>query len=220
MKHARDHRRWTRADFARPAAELARALIGHLLIRIDPHAGRLAAVILETEAYTGPDDRASHAFGGRRTPRTEPMYGPPGTSYVYFTYGMHHCFNIACEREGFPAAVLVRAVEPVEGIEVLRANRTAQGKKPPRETDLCNGPGKLCQALAITTAHSGVDLTASAELFIERPAAASDAGAITIATSPRIGIGDKGEWTLAPLRFYVQGHRGVGTGPMGRAGSV
>src|SRR5262249_30706689 len=116
-------RRWKREDYARPAEELARALLGTTLVRVLDDGTRLAGRIVETEAYLGVEDRAAHSFGGRRTPRNEPMYGKPGMSYIYFTYGMHHCFNIVCGEVDEPVAVLLRGIEPTEGLEVMRRLR-------------------------------------------------------------------------------------------------
>jgi len=123
----------------RPTAEAARGLLGCVLVR---RAGdrRLRARIVETEAYLGPDDPAAHSYAGR-TARTEPLWGPPGTVYVYFVYGMHHCLNLAVDREGFPGCVLVRAAEPLGDA----------GLAP----DACRGPGRLCRALGIDTRLSG-----------------------------------------------------------------
>lgn len=177
----------------------------------------MSGVIVETEAYCGVVDRASHAWNGRRTPRNESMYGLPGTAYVYFTYGMHHCFNVVCGTVGDPLAVLVRALEPCAGVDSMRVRR---GRDEP--TDLCSGPGKLCQAMGIDRDLDGLDLTDDERLWIERPSprAADRSPKIEIATGPRIGLGEVGEWKDKPLRFYRRGnvHVSRGTGVAGRAG--
>ncbi len=152
---------------------------------------------MEVEAYIGEDDAACHAACGR-TPRNEAMYGSPGHAYVYFIYGMHHCLNVVTEEEGFPAAVLIRALEPLEGLEIMRRYRSG---RPDRE--LTNGPAKLCQALAIDRGFNGVDLCTGEVLFIEegRMVAQEEVG-----TSPRIGIKADELAMSVPWRFYLQGN--------------
>src|SRR5712691_5186518 len=122
---------------------VARELLGRLLV-VSSRGARLSGIIVETEAYCGPQDRASHAYGGRRTNRTETMYRMGGTAYVYFVYGMYYQFNVVTNVEDIPHAVLIRAVEPVEGIEIIRKRRHLHA-----EHNLTNGPGKLCIALGI-----------------------------------------------------------------------
>ncbi len=196
----------SRAFFARPAEVVARELLGCKLTRTLDDGTTLSGVITETEAYTGPEDRASHAFGGRRTPRNESMWAKPGTAYVYFTYGMHFCFNIACLRADHPAAVLVRAICPIQGIGTMRALRTAKPRKHPlRDRDVCNGPGKLCQALAIARDLDGHDLLHSSHLAIEQGFAIADA---RVERTPRIGIGSAGDWAQKPLRWVTRLHPG------------
>jgi DNA-3-methyladenine glycosylase len=201
-------RRLRRADYAVGPEALARALIGRRLVRVLPGGERLAGIIVETEAYLGVPDRGAHSFGGRRTARTEPMFGPPGTAYVYFTYGMHHCMNVAAGEEGDPVAVLIRALEPTEGLEAMKTNRSGAGAREVKPTALCSGPGRLCQALAIDRTFSGVDLTASGELFLEHglgPAALGE-----LVNTPRIGLaeGPRGaaEWAGARLRWFLAGN--------------
>jgi len=199
-----------RRFLSRPADELARALLGVRLVRVTPTGERLSGMIVETEAYLGPVDRASHAFGGRRTARTEPMYGPPGTAYVYFTYGMHHCMNVSAARADLPHAVLIRALEPIEGVDLMRANRA--GAKDPgafRLRDLCSGPGKLGQALSIDRSLSGVDLCANEHLYLEPGRSISDD---RVGLDARIGLGESGEWTEKPLRWLVLGNEHVSCG--------
>lgn len=205
MPEPASRRRLTRRDFALDSPALARALIGRRLVRVLPDGQRLSGLIVETEAYLGVPDRAAHSYGGRRTPRTEPMFGPPGTAYVYFTYGMHHCMNVAAGEEGDPVAVLIRALEPEEGLDRMALHR-ARGRAPTRPippTDLCSGPGKLCQALAIDRSFSGIDLTRSADLFLEE--GAGPAPENRLVNTPRIGVDYAGAWAQAPLRWYLAG---------------
>ncbi|MGP1347339.1 MAG: DNA-3-methyladenine glycosylase [Phycisphaerales bacterium] len=188
--------------FARDAAAVAQALLGATIVRITDQHHRLAATITETEAYIGPEDLASHARRGHRSPRNESMWQAPGTAYVYFTYGMHHCFNVSCLRADHPAAVLIRAARPVDGIEQLTANRTAasRARAPIPAAQLLNGPAKLCQAMRIDRSLDAHDLCASNQLWIEQSAPIPSA---RITTAPRIGIDYAGEWAEAPLRFIL-----------------
>lgn len=185
--------RLERNFFARDTLTVARELLGQRLVRVLDGA-RLSGRIVEVEAYVGEGDRACHASCGR-TRRNAAMFGPPGHAYVYFIYGMHYCFNAVTEREGYPAAVFIRALEPLEGIETMRARR---GGRP----QLTSGPARLCQALAIDRQFDGADLCApGATLFIERGDAVPDAA---VATGPRIGVrGDEAALTV-PWRFYVK----------------
>ena len=145
-----------REFYVTDAATLAKRLIGCALVRRLSNGTRLSGRIVETEAYLGVQDRASHAFGGRRTPRNEMMYAQAGTAYVYFTYGMHFCMNVVCGVVDEPSAVLLRALEPSEGLEAMRAARATVRNPRPRDIDLCSGPGKLCQALGIGRAQNGL----------------------------------------------------------------
>jgi DNA-3-methyladenine glycosylase len=195
--------RWTRDDYALPADQLAPALLGQRLVHV-VRGARRAGIIVETEAYLGPDDLASHAAGGRRTARTEPMWGEPGFAYVYISYGLHRCMNVVGGSTRNAHAVLIRALEPVEGLPAMRRARTRPGAvNPLTDRDLASGPGKLCQALAITEARSGADMTAHDRLFIEHAEAPEPA---RIARAPRIGLGDAGDWTNAPLRWLLAGN--------------
>ncbi|MEZ6233534.1 MAG: DNA-3-methyladenine glycosylase [Phycisphaerales bacterium] len=198
-----------RSFFARPADAVAPALLGLILRRTLPDGRAIAGRIVEAEAYLGPEDRASHAFNNRRTPRNEAMYSRPGTCYVYFTYGMHFMCNVACLREGHPAAVLIRAIEPLEGLDAIREARPAIS----RDRDLCNGPGKLCQALRIDRDLNAIDLTSDARLCIGESCEAKPITAADIAVSPRIGVDPAGEpWAGAPLRWFVRGNPHVSPG--------
>ncbi len=177
---------------------MARALLGVFLVH--DHGGvRRVARIVETEAYAGPEDRASHARAGR-TPRTAVMFGPPGRAYVYLVYGLHHCLNVVCSAEGEAAAVLIRAVEPVEGIAAMRA---ARGRPTDRTARLAAGPARTCQALGVDLRHDGLDLLAGDELWL----ATDGSGGMPhddIAVGPRIGVDYAGhEWAARPWRFGV-----------------
>jgi len=187
--------RLKRDFYRRDTLTVARELLGQRLVRI-VDGQHLSGRIVEVEAYIGEDDAACHAACGR-TPRNEVMYGPPGHAYVYFIYGMHHCLNVVTEEEGFPAAVLVRAIEPLEGLEIMRRHRPG---KP--DGELTNGPAKLCQALAINKSFNGVDLCTSETLFIEKGQRMTEE---EIATSPRIGIKADELARSVPWRFYLKG---------------
>jgi DNA-3-methyladenine glycosylase len=207
--HAGVAGRWARTDYARSAEDTACALLGQRLVR-RCDGQRIAGLIVETEAYVGPEDRASHARGGLRSKRNASMWAAPGTSYVYFTYGMHHCLNIACWREDHPAAVLIRAVVLVEGAELARANRLAASRaaRTIRDIELANGPAKLCQAYRLTLEHDGLDMTSSDQLWVEHGVGVDPA---LVRATPRIGIANAGEWTDKPLRFVVDPADVLGT---------
>ena len=179
-----------RAFFERETEIVARDLIGAIL---EHRVSRriLRGRIVETEAYLGEHDPACHAAAGR-TRRTDPLYGPPGTAYVYFVYGMHWCVNAVTRAAGLPGAVLIRAVEPLEGIEFMRRRRaSARGN-----ADLCNGPAKLCQAFAIDGKQNRADLVRG-PLRILAGDRVSDAN---VCVTPRIGIRRAKAW---PLRWVV-----------------
>jgi DNA-3-methyladenine glycosylase len=185
--------------YRRSTLTVARELLGQRLVRVVDEQ-RLSGLIVEVEAYIGENDAACHAACGR-TPRNEVMYGSPGHAYVYFIYGMHHCLNAVTEEEGFPAAVLIRALEPLEGLEIMRRHRSG---KPDRE--LTNGPAKLCQALAIDRSFNGVDLCTGEVLFIEAGQVAAQG---EIKSSPRIGIKADELARSVAWRFYLQGNEFV-----------
>lgn len=197
-----------RAFYARGPRVLARALLGCVLVHDDPRVGRLAGMIVETEAYGGPDDPASHAYRGR-TPRNAVMFGPPGHAYVYFTYGMHHCFNVVCVREGRASAVLVRALAPLAGHDTFAARRGT-----PDARRWLRGPGAMAQAMGLTRVHDGADLTRGA-LWIAPRAAARLAGRIV--RGPRVGISRATDW---PWRYAIEGDPHVSRGPRLAAGRV
>ncbi len=185
-----------RAFFARPTLTVARALLGCKLIRIDPDGARVGGWIAEAEAYIGPEDLGCHAHFGL-TRRNAHLWGPPGHAYVYFTYGMHWMFNVVTERRGFPAAVLIRALVPLEGIDRMRRRRGGPGK------DLAGGPAKICQALRIDQRLNGADLCLpGAPVRIERGLRVPDS-AVTL--GPRVGLYTVPEpWKSVAWRFRVQ----------------
>lgn len=182
-------KRLQRAFFARDTIDVARDLLGKNLVHQLRDGTRLRGRILETEAYLGSEDPAAHSFGGRRTPRTEPMFGDPGLSYVYFIYGIYFCFNVVTAERGVPEAVLIRAVE----ID-------------PQHHTVANGPGKLCIALKLGRAQNALDMTSSEELWIEDAPSLADS---EIIEGARVGIGDLHDAVHWPLRFGVKGHAGL-----------
>lgn len=183
-----------RGFFDRPTLEVARDLLGQRLVRLEPDGTRLSGLVVETEAYIGSEDLACHARHGR-TRRNEVMWGPPGHAYVYFTYGMHWMLNVVTEREGFPAAVLLRAILPQEGLARMRARRRGRP-----DTQLTDGPAKLCQALAIDGSLNGLDLCdPEAPLFFETAPPVPDSA---VTTGPRVGLNTVPEpWRSLPWRF-------------------
>lgn len=183
--------------YARDTIEVARELLGKRLVRVLPDGSRLSGRIVETEAYLGTEDPACHSFSGRRTPRTELLYGAPGHSYIYFIYGVHFCFNVVTAEEGVPEAVLVRALEPQEGLEQMRAHRGHVGVQ-----QLTSGPGKLCQSLRLGRDENGLDLTACKTLWLEEDA---DINLLETLEGPRIGLGNVHDAAHWPLRFGLYG---------------
>lgn len=202
-----------RAVLDQPTLEVARVLLGWRLVR-DDGSGRRVGRIVELEAYIGETDRASHARFGR-TARNEVMYGPPGRAYVYLVYGMHDCLNIVTEPAGSPAALLVRAVEPLEGIDAMRASgaeRTRARRRTPNPTDriadarLAAGPGLVCAAFDLDRTLTGRDLFDPASSVRLEPPPPGEAAA-PISAGPRVGIGYAGPpWTDVPWRLAIAGH--------------
>jgi DNA-3-methyladenine glycosylase len=184
--------------FDADAARLARLLLGQTLVRI-VDGRRLAGRIVEVEAYLGPRDRAAHTFGGHRSPRNASMWRGGGHAYVYFTYGLHHCLNVVAGPPESGQAVLLRALEPIEGLEEMRRRRPAAR----RAEELCAGPARLTQALDIDRALDGVDLRDHPGLWIERsqPRALPDAAVLA---APRIGVDYAGSWARRRLRFLIR----------------
>lgn len=201
--------RLNRSFFSQRADALAPALIGKLLVHhSEGHV--LVGRILETEAYLAPEDRASHAFDNRRTARTEPMFAAPGTSYVYFSYGLHHLFNVSCDREGSPHAVLIRAVEPLTCLDLLRHRRQHGSKGSLTDHQLCSGPARLTQAFGINLTHNALDLTSHQALYLAAPTGPSAlCPQAPILRSARVGVAYAQDWADRPLRWFVQGHPGV-----------
>jgi DNA-3-methyladenine glycosylase len=178
--------------FDRETEVVSRELLGAVLSCRTPE-GVASGRIVETEAYLGEHDPACHAAAAGLTERTRWLYGEPGTAYVYFIYGMHWCFNAVTKEHGHPSAVLVRALEPLEGLDLMRRRR-------PRATtnrDLTNGPGKLCAVLGIDSRHNGLRLQRP-PLLITRSRTYSDD---EVVTAPRIGVTKAADW---PLRWYVR----------------
>jgi DNA-3-methyladenine glycosylase len=174
---------------------VARDLLGKLLVVPAKNGKRVSGRIVEVEAYRGPQDRAAHSFGGRRTKRTETMYRIGGTAYVFFVYGMYYQFNVVTNVRDAPHAVLIRAVEPVEGIELMRKRREGQP-----DHNLTNGPGKLCIALGIDRGLDAADLLGKRVWFEEGEKISRS----RIASGPRIGIDYAQEWKDKPWRFWVK----------------
>lgn len=179
--------------YNRSTLKVARELIGTRLVRIS-EGEKLAGLITETEAYISGNDLACHAKAGI-TMRTQVMFGEPGHAYVYFTYGNHWMLNVVTEREGFPAAVLIRAIQPIEGVDTMLERRSG------RDTF---GPGKLCQAMGITKSENGVDLTGtSGGLWIEAGVKVPNS---LVTKGPRVGLNNTPEpWLSKPWRFLVKG---------------
>ena len=189
---------YTRADTLR----VARELLGKRLVVPTASGARVSARVVETEAYLGAEDRAAHSYGGRRTRRTETMFGVGGTAYVFFVYGMHHQFNVVTGPEGLPHAVLVRAVEPEEGVGLMSERRPVS-----KERELTSGPGKLCRALGIDLTFDGEDMTSSRRVWLEETGVRLKPG--QIASGPRIGVAYAAEDALKPWRFWVEGNQYV-----------
>jgi DNA-3-methyladenine glycosylase len=178
-----------RSFYARDPVKVARELLGMVLVH-----GECAGVIVETEAYLGAGDRAAHSYRGV-TPRTEVIFGPPGHAYVYFIYGMHECLNLVTEPEGRAGCVLIRALEPVAGVDLMKQRRPGARSV----EDLASGPGKLTRAMGITRAHNGRDVTRG-DLVVRRP---EPARKFRVRTTTRVGIRQDGD---LPLRFLIEGN--------------
>uniref|UniRef100_UPI0037E76CA1 DNA-3-methyladenine glycosylase n=1 Tax=Semicossyphus pulcher TaxID=241346 RepID=UPI0037E76CA1 len=193
--------------FNQPCISLAKAFLGKVLVRMCEDGIELRGRIVETEAYLGGEDKASHSAGGKRTERNTAMFMKPGTIYVYPIYGIYLCMNVSSEGEG--AAVLLRSLEPMQGqpaMRQLRAARRKEGARQLKDKELCNGPSKLCQALNIPRCFDRRDLASDPEVWLERDSNTDPAEAEDIVSAPRVGIESHGEWAKKPWRFYLRGH--------------
>lgn len=195
-------RKLPKSFFLHDTVSVSRNLLGCVLWRRLEHGELLAARVVETEAYLGANDMASHARRGLRSARNESMYLEGGHAYVYFTYGMHWCLNVVTQEADLAEAVLLRAAEPLRGIEWMRERRP----KAKKDTDLMNGPGKICMALDIDRRLDGVSLRGD-ELWLT--ARDTDVADEDIAVTPRIGIDNSGDAAAWPLRFFLRGNRNV-----------
>jgi DNA-3-methyladenine glycosylase len=181
---------------------VAKNLLGKILVH-ETSEGTTAGKIVETEAYRGPEDKAAHSFGGRKTARSEVMFGPKGHAYVYFIYGMYYCFNITSGgTHGKPEAVLIRALEPVNGEDIMAKRR---GKVRGKAVNLSNGPGRLCMAMGISREQNKMDLTVR-PFYIQN---ASGIPSELIVETTRVGVDYADEWKNKPWRFYIRGNRFV-----------
>jgi DNA-3-methyladenine glycosylase len=187
--------------------QVAPKLLGKTLINMQ-NGKRLSGKIVEVEAYMGPDDKAAHSYGNKRTKRNEVMFGPPGHAYVYMIYGMYYCMNVITSPEDVPHGVLIRAVEPLEGLEYMSLNRyklPLEDLTPSKLRNLTRGPGRLCSAMNIDRSLNGASLSGP-QVYIEEPTVHEE---FTIATSPRINISYAQEAAAYPWRFYIEGNRYV-----------
>ena len=181
----------SRDFYLRDVNIIARDLIGKILVH-ETKEGITSGIIVETEAYRGPDDKASHTYNNKRTARTEIQYKQGGFAYIYLIYGLYYCFNVTVNSENKPEAVLIRALEPLEGISIMMTRRRTQ-----RIKNLCNGPGKLCDALAINQSSYGADLCGNS-LYIR-----NDEKFYDVMTSPRINIDYSQEYKFLPWRYFA-----------------
>ena len=189
--------------------QIARELIGKILLT-SFNGQRTSGRIVETEAYAGIIDKASHAYNNRRTARTEVMFGPAGVSYVYLCYGIHHLFNVVCNVKDKPDAVLIRGIEPVEGINTM-LNRFNKEKP---DSSIGRGPGNVSKALGISTQHTGMHLQCN-EIWLAEDNASTD---FTILTSPRIGVDYAAEHAKWLYRFFIGDHPQVSKHPLNKKG--
>ncbi|MBK8994171.1 MAG: DNA-3-methyladenine glycosylase [Myxococcales bacterium] len=200
-----ERRRLTREFYARPVLRVARDCVGKLLVH-DLGGRALVGRIVEAEAYRGPEDLAAHSARGRRTPRNEAMWGEAGHAYVFFVYGQHWHLNLVTGAPGEPHAVLIRAVEPVEGTELMARRRGMSADR----RELTNGPGKLCVAFGIDRRYDRFDLAGGGALYL------ADAPKTRVVRARRVGIDYAGAWAERPWRFCEAGNRYVSRAPEGR----
>ena len=191
--------RYTSNFYERPTLRVCRDLLGAYLIHETAN-GICGGRIVEVEAYLGPEDLGAHSSGGRRTPRNEVMYGPRGHAYIFLIYGMYWCFNVVTGINHRPQAVLVRALEPVLGIDLMKNRLSSQPHVP--LASLCRGPGKLCKALGITREYNGEDLAGNRLYLVPGRRLPSS----RVGRSPRINIDYAGEWIDKPWRLYERGN--------------
>lgn len=192
-----------RKFYLKSADELAPALLGKVLVHKTAE-GVTSGIIVETEAYIGPNDKGAHSCGGVPTARTAVMFGQGGFAYVYLIYGMYSCFNVVANSKDKPEAVLIRALEPLDGIELMKKRRGTDNLQ-----NLCSGPGKLCGALGITREQSGTDLCGSELFILDKPALPTS----EIAVSPRINIDYAEEYRDKLWRYFVKGSKFVSKVP-------
>lgn len=194
--------RLKREFYNRPTLEVARDLLGKILVK-KTEEGIISGRIVETEAYIGEIDKAAHCYDNKNTPRTRVMFGVPGKTYVYLIYGMYYCLNVVTEAEGVPAAVLIRGIEPIEGLEVMIKNRYDQSieeTRPKQIKNLTSGPGKLCRAFDITKKDNEVDLC-EGDLYIAEEKIVKS---FDIVTTTRINIDYAEEAADFPWRYYIK----------------
>ncbi|MCI7691026.1 MAG: DNA-3-methyladenine glycosylase [Oscillospiraceae bacterium] len=189
--------------YLRSAEELAPALLGKILVHKTAE-GVTSGIIVETEAYIGPDDKGAHSCGGVPTARTAVMFGKGGFAYVYLIYGMYSCFNVVANVKDKPEAVLIRALEPLDGVELMKMRRGTD-----KPENLCSGPGKLCSALGITREQSGADLCKSEIFILDQPELSKS----EIIVSPRINIDYAEEYRDKLWRYFVKGNKFVSKVP-------
>ncbi|NLY43047.1 MAG: DNA-3-methyladenine glycosylase [Clostridiaceae bacterium] len=189
----------SRDFYERDTLVVAKELLGKYLVHVTPEA-TLMGKIVETEAYCGFEDAAAHSYKGLRSNRTEVMFGPGGYAYVYLIYGMYYCFNIVTSTLGNPEAVLIRALEPVSGIDVMKKNRKTEVLY-----NLCSGPGKLCAAMGITKLNNGEDLCGDKLFLLDNSLVPEE----NIMATPRINVDYAGEAKDYPWRFIIKGNKFV-----------